>query len=67
MARSILCCTGHYTNEFCKQKAVEIKGEIKTGDEDYKDYSAVRIVDKVMDYDKDNNLRQYNRVRLIYK
>ncbi|QGQ45442.1 hypothetical protein [Metabacillus sediminilitoris] len=67
MTKSILWFTGHYTNEFCKQKAVEIKEKIKTGDEDYKDYAAVRIVDKVLDYDKDNNLRQYNRLRLVYK
>lgn len=66
-AKSILWCTGHYTSEFCKKKAKEIKDSIKNGHNDFKDYSAVRIVDKVMDYDKDNNLRQYNRLRLIYK
>ncbi|MFE4029116.1 hypothetical protein ACFX4N_23465 [Priestia sp. YIM B13551] len=68
MTKSILWCTGHYTNEFCKLKAEEIRQKIKDDDEEFQDYSGVRIVDKVMDYDTNNNVeRQFNRIRLILK
>lgn len=66
-SKTILWCTGYYTNEFCKQKVAEIKQKIKDGDEDFKDYIGVRIVDKVMAHDTNNNLVQFNRIRLVRK
>lgn len=67
MKKSILYCTSHMTKEACKDKLIELREKIKTGVDHYSEYKNASLVDKIMDYDMNGNLRQYNRIRLYYK
>ena len=51
--KSILLCTSHYTTEYCKKRAKELRESGK--------WAAVRLVDKL-----NEDGRTYHRIRLYW-